>query len=233
MTTLPQRATGIDPRSDTPEWLRIIAHKLYGDVCIRCGASRPLEVAHLVDWPGFREHVLELKNRRPRSLDIPPKMAQDLFHGPIRVVLLCSSCHTLFDHSQYTDVTHSVILALRDRALATERAALVLREYFCLMYTKKKGARNGHGYDAAANQLLDMLKDSAHAGHLPPPYSFRMPDGTAVHIRRALIEYDNEDPSLPHWTPAGFEYPAARRARATPRRRAPVEDRDPMEDPCR
>jgi hypothetical protein len=130
-------------RPDTPAWLAAFANDLYGGQCARCKVTRPLEVAHLSNWPEVKEYVASTPGA-DSPLVLQPEEAYWLFHQPVNVVLLCCNCHCLFDGAAYGDVTLADIVAARDAVLGTERAAAVVRDYFCRGYTVKFHLRTGH-----------------------------------------------------------------------------------------
>jgi hypothetical protein len=90
-------------RPDTPAWLAVFANDLYGGQCARCQVTRPLEVAHLSNWPEVKEYVASTPGA-DSPLVLQPEEAYWLFHQPVNVVLLCCNCHCLFDGVVYTDV---------------------------------------------------------------------------------------------------------------------------------
>jgi hypothetical protein len=104
-------------RPDNPEFLIQATFRLFGEACLRCSVSRPLEMAHIRDWPECVAFAgAEIDGMKPPR-DWHYAVAVDNFHNISNVVPLCCNCHTLFDHNRYPDVTECAILELRDEAV--------------------------------------------------------------------------------------------------------------------
>ncbi|WP_405832477.1 HNH endonuclease [Streptomyces sp. NBC_00105] len=104
-------------RPDNPEYLRQASFHIFGEQCLRCGAVRPLEMAHIMNWPKCVAAAGE-------EIDgiAPPEAwhygaAVSYFHHLGNVLPLCANCHTLFDNMQYEDVTEAEIKGYRDDAV--------------------------------------------------------------------------------------------------------------------
>jgi hypothetical protein len=84
--------------------LREATFWLFGRACLRCRTERPLEVAHVVDWPRCRE-----LDSSPVGGIKPPTWFVDgeairLFHNIANVLPLCGNCHGLYDGRHHEDV---------------------------------------------------------------------------------------------------------------------------------
>jgi HNH endonuclease len=195
-------------RSKTPAWLDTFCRTLYGGICIRCGTTRPLEVAHLDNWSTVRDGLVD---DTPAWFTLSD--AKWFFHQPSNVVLLCANCHTLYDQPVYTDVTREHIIEARNRVLSTERAALVVREYVC------RGWRGGVGSTRQANvinrwaPLLQWLEVQHARGLVPPPHRFLISEVEMIDLNSSTIMIGSADVDrdLPRWRGKGFQVPHLRR----------------------
>lgn len=193
-------------RLRTPQWLKTFAYAVYGEQCVRCKSHRPLQVAHLENWPDTRDGD-------PLALHDPDNVAW-LFHQPINVVVLCCNCHCLFDGQEYTDVTLDDIREARDRELMTERAAVAVREYLCRGFSGTV-VKNGDNVLNRWFPMLLWLQSAYEAGVLPEPHRFALPEPrkaamyvNLVDIPQAMITTGSYvDQHLPRWTPKGFVAP--------------------------
>lgn len=111
-------------RPETPEYLAKAVYRIFGERCLRCGTDRPLEVAHIRNWPT----CTSLVEKKTEGLRPPPTWHQTaeewryqdaygLFHDLGNVLPLCASCHALFDGARYDDVTEEQIRKVRDDAV--------------------------------------------------------------------------------------------------------------------
>ncbi|MGW6279313.1 HNH endonuclease [Kribbella sp. NPDC055071] len=104
-------------RPPTPGYLRKAAFAVFGEQCLRCGADRPVKVAHIHDWPRCRERAGAPIDDRVPPTDWHMGEAVRLFHDLGNVLPLCSSCHDLYDGVVYDDVDEAEIRGYRDRAV--------------------------------------------------------------------------------------------------------------------
>ncbi|MEV0035202.1 HNH endonuclease [Streptomyces sp. NPDC050804] len=104
-------------RPGNPEYLRQATFRMFGERCLRCGESRPLEMAHIANWP----KCVILAGEKIDGVAPPDEWhygaAVGHFHHLGNVLPLCANCHTLYDGEQYTDVTESEIRDYRDAAV--------------------------------------------------------------------------------------------------------------------
>ncbi|MGW3425041.1 HNH endonuclease [Streptomyces phaeochromogenes] len=119
-------------RPKTPSYLVQAAYRIFGETCLRCGTERPLEIAHLRDWPTCRGWA-DSKTTGPvlsatwsaALAERRMHMAYSRFHDLGNVAPLCANCHTLYDSPQYDDVTERDILTVRNAAV--RRPGVLLR----------------------------------------------------------------------------------------------------------
>jgi hypothetical protein len=157
-------------------------------------------VAHIHGWKPIRQAVHEVTADAESPLLLGPEDIHVLFHQPINVVVLCSTCHTLYDEPKYTDVTTEQIAVLRDVQLTTQRAASAIRNWFCRGWV---GAVGSHRRPNVINRwmpLLNLLKDYATRGLLPGPHRFLLSPTEMVDVSQALISVSVDvDRTLPYW----------------------------------
>ncbi|WP_137989746.1 HNH endonuclease signature motif containing protein [Streptomyces vilmorinianum] len=109
-------------RLKTPKYLVAATYRMLGTRCLRCDLDRPLEVAHIVDWPScFASAGEEIDGLAPPEAWHYAE-AISRFHDLGNVLPLCCNCHTLYDGKQYTDVTESEIRGYRDAAVRKPEA---------------------------------------------------------------------------------------------------------------
>lgn len=198
-------------RPDTPVWLKTFAKKLHGNMCILCGRIRPLVVAHLDNWTAVNKAIIEYNIR-----NAPLNLSHDedafwIFHQPWNVAPLCRLCHEDYDDETYLELTRGDILAARDKSLATERAALVMLEYFCNGMRGTVGSRQHANVANRWFRLLDWLKGAAESGLLPEPHRFLLNANEVVDVTQALIlSPPPVDEPLPVWNGKGFDPPTQR-----------------------
>lgn len=191
-------------RPRTPDYLRTFVHDLYRGRCLRCGTTRPLAVAHLLNWPTVRRHINT--NATPAwTPQVREQFAFWQFHQPGNVVLLCCNCHTLLDNPKVTDVTLAGIVALRDAVRADPGFGDRVRRFVC----REMGSVRRRPVDAGGLAPLQRwLADAATSGVLPPPHRFVVPWGDGfwrVDLAADLWEFDDAaDGSLPLWGGDGF-----------------------------
>lgn len=104
-------------RPDNPQFLIEATYRIFGAACLRCGVERPLDMAHILDWPkceAFAGEQIE-GMKPPRGWHYA--VALETFHNITNVVPLCPSCHRLLDQKKYVDVTECGILELRNEAI--------------------------------------------------------------------------------------------------------------------
>jgi hypothetical protein len=77
------RRAAVRRRPKTPQWLVVFALRLYGRCCIRCGASRPLEVAHLDDWRATNR-IVARDRAEPMPMLVEPEDLAWLFRASSR-----------------------------------------------------------------------------------------------------------------------------------------------------
>lgn len=187
------------PRPATPDWLRRFALDLFANECLRCGIDRPLDVAHVADWPT----VL-------RSLESgPSNWAYWEFHQPSNVLVLCANCHRLLDDPRVSDVQTQELTAKRDDLLGRPAAATKVRDLLCRLLTQQVGRyRVGSDWHADLNRLfplLGWLQRAAQAGVLDEPHQFRVNVNGMVHrvsLWQASVSVDTtsaDDDDLPCW----------------------------------
>jgi hypothetical protein len=104
-------------RPSTPKFLATATYRMFGEACLRCETDRPLEVAHILDWP-----TCVARAGQSRSGTTPPRdwhydVAVDNFHNLGNVLPLCKNCHGLYDGPRYTDVTECELRRYRDAAV--------------------------------------------------------------------------------------------------------------------
>lgn len=199
VTTTPRRPTGTYRRPDLPDRLRKFVEALYDHQCIRCKVDRPLECAHINNLPEVRAYVAAVTASPDTPMVLQPEDANWLFHQGLNVVLLCPNCHTLYDQPKYADVTAGDIVRLRDCALRTERAAVLLRDYMCRMFQGKESGR-GPNRDQLLAPFQDLLQTLCAEGILPPPHQMRIDHDWMVDLAGGEISHD-PDSDLPMWTP--------------------------------
>jgi hypothetical protein len=205
-----QAPTGLD-RPKTPQWLATFAKKLYNGRCIRCGVTRPLEVAHLIPWPPVKNIVLD--PAAPIDLHLSfAEQAHWLFHQPVNVVLLCCNCHTLLDDPTATDVTIASIVALRDTVLTSSRAASLLRAYLCRGVRGDIGSTNQPNVVQRWLYLIDWLKRAYDAGNLTEPHRFMITPVEVIDVPQNRFEGGVTHERLPLWNGKGFTYPDKEKA---------------------
>lgn len=104
-------------RPETPQYLIEACFWIFEERCFRCKIDRPLDVAHIENWPTCRERA-----GRPVAGFSPPAdwhygQALTEFHHIGNVLPLCKNCHGLYDGPQYPDVTEEEIRSYRDAAV--------------------------------------------------------------------------------------------------------------------
>jgi hypothetical protein len=116
-------------RPSNPEYLRNATFRIFGEQCLRCGKNRPLEMAHIINWPRCVTIAGEEINGAA-----PPEAwhyaeAVRHFHHLGNVLPLCANCHTLYDGEQWEDVTESEIKGFRDTAVQETGVLLRLIDF--------------------------------------------------------------------------------------------------------
>ncbi|WP_157902900.1 HNH endonuclease [Streptomyces jeddahensis] len=104
-------------RPGNPEYLRQATFRIFGEQCLRCGERRPLEMAHIMNWP----RCVAVAGKEVNGI-APPEAwhygeALRHFHHLGNVLPLCANCHTLYDGVQWEDVTEAEVRGYRDAAV--------------------------------------------------------------------------------------------------------------------
>ncbi len=170
--------------------------RLFGEACLCCRVSRPLEMAHIRDWPTSVAFAgTEIGGIKPPR-DWHYAVAVDNFHNISNVVPLCCNCHTLFDQKKYPDITECAILELRDEAIKrTDVLGHVInfigielsgRPSRCQHKTEDGKRKHTHVIDQMAAVLpMPWIADAYRAGTLTdnPHMIVRNRDGWHHHVR--------------------------------------------------
>ncbi len=137
-------------RPETPAYLRQAAYRVFGEQCLRCLGSRPIEVAHIVNWPACRLQAgLPVNGLQPPS-DWREGEALRLFHDLGNVLPLCPNCHTIYDGIAYEDVDESQICGYRDRAVLRHD---VLAQLIDFVGIELSGRPNRRPHQAAGRRV--------------------------------------------------------------------------------
>jgi hypothetical protein len=143
-------------RPETPAYLRQAVYRVFGKYCLRCLITRPIEVAHINDWPTCRLQAgLPIDDLLPPT-DWRESEALRLFHDLGNVLPLCPNCHTLYDGSEYEDVDESEIRGYRDSAvLRTD----VLTELIDFVGIELSGRPNRCSHKVAGKRVHARVAD--------------------------------------------------------------------------
>ncbi|MGQ0631493.1 MAG: HNH endonuclease [Sporichthyaceae bacterium] len=141
------------PRPPTPEYLREATFRMLGMRCLRCGTVRPLEVAHIMDWPTCVAAASKQINGMEPPADWRMGVALQSFHNLGNVLPLCRNCHGLYDGRQHEDVTECEIRGYRDAAV---REAGALARLIDFVGTEL------HGRPNRCTHMIDGRREHSH-----------------------------------------------------------------------
>ncbi|MFC1438465.1 HNH endonuclease signature motif containing protein [Streptacidiphilus sp. N1-10] len=170
---------------------------MLGDRCLRCGLERPLEVAHIIEWPRcFAIAGEEIDGQKPpREWHYGEAVRH--FHHLGNMLPLCSNCHTLFDGKQYPEVTEEQIRALRDAVVKKPETLLRLIEFIGEELSGRPGRcthnvdgkrKHSHAVDVTAcTWPLIWLSESYKLGTITDnPNLLIEPSGGGYHYHASL-----------------------------------------------
>ncbi|MFI6275957.1 HNH endonuclease [Streptomyces sp. NPDC050988] len=141
-------------RPKTPQYLVDSTYRLLGSRCLRCDVDRPLEVAHIMDWPKCVAVAGEGFAAAPDGWHYAEALRH--FHHVGNMLPLCANCHALYDGSRYADVTECEIRSYRDTAV---RRPEILSRLIDFVGTELSGRPNRCAHRVSGKRMHSRAAD--------------------------------------------------------------------------